>query len=62
VDSDLASRERKALMELAAQLDGEMKKKGKRLLICGGHGTVSTIEGGKLITHGTIEKYPARSE
>jgi hypothetical protein len=34
-----------------------MKKAGKRCLVCGGHGAVSILEGGKLVSAGMIEQY-----
>jgi hypothetical protein len=35
----------------------ELRKAGKRCLICGGHGAVSVLEEGKLTPSGTIERY-----
>lgn len=57
VDSGRASSERKALLAIAGEVDAEMKKAGKRCLICGGHGAVSVLENGKLVPAGTIERY-----
>jgi glyoxylase-like metal-dependent hydrolase (beta-lactamase superfamily II) len=57
VDSDLAKKERGALLEIAYQTDHELAAKGKRCLICGGHGAVSVLENNRLITYGTIERY-----
>jgi glyoxylase-like metal-dependent hydrolase (beta-lactamase superfamily II)/ACT domain-containing protein len=57
VDSNLATKERKALLELARETDEELKKSGKRCLVCGGHGAVSVLENGKLVPAGTIERY-----
>ena len=57
VDSDLAKKERGALLELAFQTDRALLSTGKRCLICGGHGAVSVLEDNKLITYGTIERY-----
>jgi glyoxylase-like metal-dependent hydrolase (beta-lactamase superfamily II)/uncharacterized protein with ACT and thioredoxin-like domain len=57
VDSDLAKKERGALLELAVQTDQALSSTGKRCLICGGHGAVSVFEDNKLITFGTIERY-----
>ena len=57
VDSDLAKRERRALLELALQTDKSLLPEGKRCLVCGGHGAVSVLEENKLITYGTIDRY-----
>ncbi|MCK9591572.1 MAG: MBL fold metallo-hydrolase [Methanoregula sp.] len=57
VDSDLAKKERKALLELAFQTDRALLTKGKRCLICGGHGAVSVLEENKLVTYGAINRY-----
>ena len=57
VDSDLANKERKALLELAAETDKALFPTGRRCLICGGHGAVSVLEGSKLVTCGNIERY-----
>lgn len=57
VDSEMANRERRALMDIAAEIDAALRKEGRRLLICGGHGAVSTLEGKKLATYGAVERY-----
>ena len=57
VDSDLARRERKALLELATETDRELARKGKRCLICGGHGAVSVLDKGRLVPCGEITRY-----
>jgi glyoxylase-like metal-dependent hydrolase (beta-lactamase superfamily II) len=57
VDSQKAEQERKNLMELARATDEELRKVGRRCLICGGHGAVSVLENGKLVTFGEIESY-----
>ena len=55
VDSDLARSERKALLEIASEYE---KETGRKCLICGGHGTISTLnEEGKLETYGETEHY-----
>lgn len=59
VDSERATQERKALLELARETDESLKIIGKRCLICGGHGAVSVLENGKLVPAGTIERYAA---
>ncbi len=60
VDSDLAKKERRALLEIAFQTDNELAAKGKRCLICGGHGAVSVLEKDKLMVFGTVERYQHR--
>ncbi|OAG27161.1 MBL fold metallo-hydrolase [Thermodesulfatator autotrophicus] len=57
VDREKAVREREALLALAKKTDKNLKPQGKRCLICGGHGTVSVLEGEKLKTFGSIETY-----
>lgn len=57
VDPDLVKSERKDLMHLATALDTEMRSQGKKLIICCGHGPVSTMENGDLIPLGSIEQY-----
>jgi glyoxylase-like metal-dependent hydrolase (beta-lactamase superfamily II) len=57
VDSDLAKKERKALLDLVLETDVNLVAAGRRCLVCGGHGAVSVLEGGRLTAHGTIEQY-----
>jgi glyoxylase-like metal-dependent hydrolase (beta-lactamase superfamily II) len=57
VDSGRASQERKALLSLAGKTDAKLKEKGKRCLVCGGHGAVSVLENGRLAAYGPIEHY-----
>ncbi len=57
VDSDIAKRERKSLFEIISKTDQQLEKKGKHCLVCGGHGPVSVLSGGKLVPYGTIETY-----
>jgi glyoxylase-like metal-dependent hydrolase (beta-lactamase superfamily II)/uncharacterized protein with ACT and thioredoxin-like domain len=57
VDSDLAKKERQALLDLASETDDELKKSGGRCRIFGGHGAVSVLDGRKLATYGDIERY-----
>jgi glyoxylase-like metal-dependent hydrolase (beta-lactamase superfamily II) len=57
VDSERATKERRALLELAKETDEYLKKSKKRCLICGGHGAVSVLENGKLVAAGQIERY-----
>ncbi|MDD1723741.1 MAG: MBL fold metallo-hydrolase, partial [Methanospirillum sp.] len=49
VDPDLVKSERKALLTLASRLDDDLKKQGRRLLICCGHGPVSFMQDGDMI-------------
>lgn len=61
VDSDIARTERKELTRLAVELDAELKKEGKKLLICCGHGAVSEInEEGKLVPASELIHYSAQ--
>jgi glyoxylase-like metal-dependent hydrolase (beta-lactamase superfamily II) len=57
VDSDLARKERRALLELAAETDQNLVPRQKRCRICGGHGAVSVLENGKLVPFGEITQY-----
>ena len=57
VDSDLARKERKALLELAAETDRYLAPQKKRCRICGGHGAVSVMENAKLVPLGDIIRY-----
>lgn len=50
IDSALARHERGELMKLAVELDTELRKKGKRIRLCCGHGAVSAID-----VHGDLE-------
>ncbi|MDO9324183.1 MAG: MBL fold metallo-hydrolase, partial [Methanoregula sp.] len=57
VDSENARKERKGLLELVQKTDAYLAPVGKRCHICGGHGAVSVLEGGKLQVFGDIERY-----
>jgi len=57
VDSEMAEKERTLLLDLAKGLDEKMKRSGRRCLVCGGHGAVSTLENGKLVSHGEMTRY-----
>jgi len=57
VNPELVKNERKELMKVAMNLDAEMQKKGKRLIICCGHGPISLLTDGDLIPLGTVEHY-----
>ena len=60
VDSEIARAERKELTRLAVELDAELKKNGKKLLICCGHGAVSEIDAeGKLVPAAELIHYAA---
>jgi glyoxylase-like metal-dependent hydrolase (beta-lactamase superfamily II) len=59
VDSERASKERKALIALAQETDAALAGSGRRCLLCCGHGAVSVVENGKLAVTGTIERYGA---
>lgn len=62
VDSGSARTERKGLTELAEATDAALAGSGRRCLICGGHGAVSVLEGGKLAATGTIKRYEAKKQ
>jgi len=57
VDSSLAKEERNALLSLIQELDSELVKKGRRCLICCGHGSISVLENGKLVEYLSSERY-----
>jgi len=57
VASDIAQRERKALLEIAKEIDTTLAPLGKRCLICGGHGAVSTLDQGRLVIFGITTQY-----
>ncbi|RQD83069.1 MAG: MBL fold metallo-hydrolase [Methanocalculus sp. MSAO_Arc2] len=57
VDSDIARQERRELVRLADECDRKMQKNGRRCLICGGHGAVSTLENGGLAAYKEIRHY-----
>ncbi|HIE32905.1 MAG TPA: MBL fold metallo-hydrolase [Thermodesulfobacteriaceae bacterium] len=57
VDSEIATKEREALLEIAKDTDLKLRSKGRRCLICGGHGAISVLEGGKLKAFGKVENY-----
>jgi glyoxylase-like metal-dependent hydrolase (beta-lactamase superfamily II) len=57
VDSEAARRERRALLDIARDLDGRMAASGRRCLVCCGHGAVSILDNGKLKSTGTVEHY-----
>ncbi|MDP3563118.1 MAG: MBL fold metallo-hydrolase, partial [Methanoregula sp.] len=57
VDSGNAKKERTGLLELAHETDTFLASSGRRCMICGGHGAVSVLDGGKLVAIGDIERY-----
>ncbi|MDW5563571.1 MAG: MBL fold metallo-hydrolase [Methanomassiliicoccus sp.] len=57
VDSERARKERKALLEIGREFDDRAKEDGRRLLVCCGHGAVSTIEGNGLRVLGETKRY-----
>jgi len=57
VDSDFAKKERRALLALAAETDRILSGSGRRCLVCGGHGAVSVLDDGKLVSCGEIQRY-----
>jgi len=57
VDSELARKERRALLDLARETDGKLRNSGRRCIICGGHGAISVPEGENLVPFGEIERY-----
>jgi glyoxylase-like metal-dependent hydrolase (beta-lactamase superfamily II) len=59
VDSKLAREERQALLSLISEIDGELAKKGKKCLVCCGHGSISVLENGKLVEYASSERYIA---
>jgi Zn-dependent hydrolases, including glyoxylases len=61
VDSDIATRERSALLSLAEETDRALAPKGRRCLICGGHGAVSILEGERLYPYGEVRHYATES-
>ncbi len=62
VNSEIARKERRELMRIAAELDAELKKKGTKLTICCGHGAISRLnEDGKLVMVSTPVHYDAAS-
>jgi glyoxylase-like metal-dependent hydrolase (beta-lactamase superfamily II) len=58
VDSELARAERRALLELAKEIDRACTGIGRQCLICGGHGAVSVLDpDGRLTECGETEHY-----
>jgi glyoxylase-like metal-dependent hydrolase (beta-lactamase superfamily II) len=57
VDSSNAKKERLGLLKLAQETDTHLAPDDRQCLICGGHGAVSVLEGGKLVIQGNIDRY-----
>lgn len=57
VSSENAKKEREGLFDLARATDLALAPTGRRCLICGGHGPVSVLDDGKLVTAGAIGHY-----
>jgi len=60
VDSEKARLERRALLDLAAEVDEDMSARGGRCLLCCGHGAVSILSGDGMETYGRVERYTPR--
>lgn len=62
MNRELGRYERNELMKLAAELDTELKKKGKRLRLCCGHGAVSVLDekGGLTVIDPGVHYSPRR--
>jgi len=60
VDSKLAREERNALISLVSEIDEKLADRGKKCLICCGHGSVSVLENGKLVEYSSLERYIGR--
>ncbi len=57
VDSEVARKERRALLEIARDLDASVATSGRRCLVCCGHGAVSVLKEGRLESVGRVERY-----
>jgi len=56
VDSEIASKERKTLIDIAKKIDENLKAKDKSCLICPGHGAISSLDtSNKLIVPNQIK-------
>ncbi len=56
VDSAKAAQERKGLIRLIEKVESE-RADGRKCLVCGGHGAISTLENGRLVQHGKVRRY-----
>jgi glyoxylase-like metal-dependent hydrolase (beta-lactamase superfamily II) len=59
VDSIRADQERRVLIELAKDLSDVERQ--RPCLVCGGHGTISFLDGTGLKTFGQVHRYPEES-
>lgn len=57
VDGELATEERKALIQIINEVNKELSDKNRKCLICGGHGAISILNDAKLEIFGEIEYY-----
>ena len=62
VDGAAVKREREGLLHIIRELDAEARKKGKRCLVCPGHGPISTLEGDELRVYGTVQRIAKRDD
>ncbi len=61
INSSLATEERAELFAVAKELDSELRKTGKQLRLCCGHGAVSTFdEAGNMVVTDTVLHYARR--
>lgn len=58
VDSAKASKERKALLKLIEK-EESARTDGRKCLVCGGHGAVSVLQGGRLVPGSSTTRYVA---
>jgi len=56
VDSAKARKEREGLMRLIEQVESG-REDGRKCLVCGGHGAVSVLKDGRLVSRGAIRRY-----
>jgi len=59
VDSKLAREERNSLISLITEIDAKLAGKGKKCLICCGHGSISVLQDGKLAEYVNSQRYNA---
>jgi glyoxylase-like metal-dependent hydrolase (beta-lactamase superfamily II) len=57
VDSGKARKERDGLMRLIAALESASGS-DRKCLVCGGHGAISLLQDGKLVSTGPVRRYP----
>lgn len=62
INSKLATEERNSMIELAHELDAKLRREGKRLRLCCGHGAVSVYnDEGKMTVEDEVTHYSRRS-